>query len=483
MPKMTASPQVASRTVRLCAKTTPGYTHADGLTEESARLVSELLTTNHASYHTRWKGTFHNHIVHHLLALWALGATPDEIQYMWEYNTFYQTPVERPHGTAPVDLDLSDPVLFKKCLGNDDFYADFLKFFENEIAEKGVPAVLREYLLKGDERANDIFCRMYTDLVHPMIHLGCGLEFNQPSIVAEALAGACVHVNYPAQFLLPTEEYVKSNPGAPTKSLLQILEGLHQDPEISSGVRDTDPFNKIPDGLLKRVTPEKFVPYLSEFRVQPTEEDLQRKMSEVMHTCAYVLGAAQRPGKSEKMDFVILHGVTLTVFYPAILAQDWLTNEEKARLLEAKARVDAVLYAGCRTPTLYPSRIVNYEPRHPDDGWTQLFHRSIIYPDEGHVVKVIRALFSLEQLSESLPSDFPIMKKDFFNIAHMAVDTVETAIKPDGHKMPADVSDAIEEQVGEGGEMVTGNMKRFVFYGGLDKAWDFVPDLGEPVIT
>ncbi len=166
-------------------------------------------------------------------------------------------------------------------------------------------------------------------------------------------------------------------------------------------MKDSDPFNKIADGFLKRVTPEQLVPHLSQFQVQPEPEDLERKLAEMMQTCAYMMGAAQRPGRCEAMDFVLLHSVTLSVFYPAILAQDWLSNQEKARLLEAKARCDAVLYAGCRSPPLYPDRIIGYVPRRPQDGWKELFHRSIIYRDEGHAVKLIRSLFSLEKLGRA----------------------------------------------------------------------------------
>jgi hypothetical protein len=81
---------------------------------------------------------------------------------MWEYNNSYQAPLQRPDEPHPTSLDLSDPKVFKSFLGNDDCYPVFLRFFEDEITEKGVPDVLREYLLKGDERADDIFCRMYT---------------------------------------------------------------------------------------------------------------------------------------------------------------------------------------------------------------------------------------------------------------------------------------------------------------------------------
>jgi len=413
---------------------------------------------------------------------------------MWKYNKTYQAPVEKRHDEAISEhLNLKDPADFNRCLGRDDCYVNFLRFFEDEVAEKGVPAVIKEYLLKGDKRANDIFSRMYTgmyslsikveltasdnclaDLVHPMIHLGCGIEYQQPSLVAEALAGACVHENWPMKFLLPAEDHVRLNKNVPSKSLLQVIDGLRQDPFISTGVKDSDPFNKIPDGFLKRVTAEQLVPHLSQFQVEPTQEDLQRKMGDMMHTSAYMLGAAQRPGKRETIDFVLLHSATLSVFYPAILSQEWLANHDKARLLEAKARVDAVMYAGCGCPPLYPARIVDYAPLHPEHSWKELFHRAIVYRDEVHAAKLIRSLFSLEKLHD-LPPSFPIAKKDFFKIAHMAIDSIERAFEEDGNKMPQDVADAIANKIGEGGEMVARNQMRWVFYGGLEKAWDYVP--------
>lgn len=325
--------------------------------------------------------------------------------------------------------------------------------------------------------------------MHPIIHLGCGIEFQQPSLVAEALAGACVHVNWPKTFLLSTEEYVRANnKDVPSRSLLQVLDSLQTDPQVASGVKETDPFNKIPDGFLKRVSADQLAPHLGQFQVRPDPEDLQRKMADMMHTTAYMLGAAQRPGKREAMDFVLLHCVTLAVFYPAILAQDWLSDQDKARLLEATARVDAVMYAGCACPPLYPHRIVDYVPRNPGDGWAELVHRSIVYRDEGHSAKLIRALYALDQLGEPDPEpepgpDFPIAKRDFFLVAHMAMDSIERAFdKKEGNTVPEQFAQGVVQRMGrDGGEMVVGNMTRWVFYGGLPGAWDKVPDLEEAV--
>jgi oxidoreductase AflY len=88
---------------------------------------------------------------------------------LWEYNNRYQIPIEKPERPLSEVPNLKDPEVFKKCLGSDDYYADFMRYFEEEIDAKGVPAVVREYLLKGDERADDIFYRMYTGNSSPHI--------------------------------------------------------------------------------------------------------------------------------------------------------------------------------------------------------------------------------------------------------------------------------------------------------------------------
>ena len=101
-------------------------------------------------------------------------------------------------------------------------------------------------------------------LVHRIVHLGHALEFQQPGLVAEALAAACVYDNWPKEFLLPTEEHIRSNKGMPSRSpaVLHVIDSLHHNPEIASAGKDSDPFNKIRDGLLKRGTAERLVPHL-----------------------------------------------------------------------------------------------------------------------------------------------------------------------------------------------------------------------------
>jgi len=56
---------------------------------------------------------------------------------------------------------MHEPERFKSYLGNEDHYHDFLEFFQDEIEKKGWEDVVKEYVFKGDERADDMLVRMF----------------------------------------------------------------------------------------------------------------------------------------------------------------------------------------------------------------------------------------------------------------------------------------------------------------------------------
>ena len=104
---------------------------------------------------------------------------------------------------------LHSPENFCEYLGDEKRYWDYLIYFQEEIDKKGYQVVINEYLFGGDKRADALLIRMFagkvlfssvvvllilnlTGFLHPLIHLGFGIEFEQPAIVAEALAQAAV---------------------------------------------------------------------------------------------------------------------------------------------------------------------------------------------------------------------------------------------------------------------------------------------------
>lgn len=71
-------------------------------------------------------------------------------------------------------------------------YTAYLKFFEEELTAKGIDKVLAEYVFSPEANigtrggpAPEMINRLLDGVFHPMIHLGCGVEFNMPGIVAE----------------------------------------------------------------------------------------------------------------------------------------------------------------------------------------------------------------------------------------------------------------------------------------------------------
>jgi hypothetical protein len=90
---------------------------------------------------------FHNHIVHHILSLYGLGAPASVIEKQFERNASYQCPPKPV--TEEVVQNMADPEKFKEYLGQDTHYHDFLVFFQKELEAKGVDGVLNEYLFAG----------------------------------------------------------------------------------------------------------------------------------------------------------------------------------------------------------------------------------------------------------------------------------------------------------------------------------------------
>ena len=101
----------------------------------------------------------HNHIAHHDITLWALGAKPKTIRDLHHRNTLYQ----RGAFTIQEDivLDMQDPVVFKKCLGKERNYRNFETFFMRLINELGYEEVLQRYIFDRTEVAEDMLVRMY----------------------------------------------------------------------------------------------------------------------------------------------------------------------------------------------------------------------------------------------------------------------------------------------------------------------------------
>jgi hypothetical protein len=71
-------------------------------------------------------------------------------------------------------------------------YTAYVKFFEAEVTAKGIDGVVTEYVFSPEANAAtgkgidpEMINRLLDGIFHPMIYLGCGVEFNMPGVVAE----------------------------------------------------------------------------------------------------------------------------------------------------------------------------------------------------------------------------------------------------------------------------------------------------------
>ena len=61
----------------------------------------------------------------------------------------------------PLVQDLEDDAVFRRCLGREENFRNFEKFFLEQIKKNGYEAVLRKYLVDGGAIANDMMFRIY----------------------------------------------------------------------------------------------------------------------------------------------------------------------------------------------------------------------------------------------------------------------------------------------------------------------------------
>ncbi|KAF2090701.1 hypothetical protein K490DRAFT_62024 [Saccharata proteae CBS 121410] len=412
-----------ARTVKLSPSDPPEVYYRLG--EDSAARASVLLQENHDKHHIFFNSAgFHNHIAHHLPTLWAIGATPIDIQKQYDANKHYQRP---PMPVKESDVkNMHDPSKWKSYLGQEKYYNDFLVYFQDEIDQKGWQNVLNEYVFAGDERADDMLVRLFASFLHPIIHLGFGVEFKQPAIIAEALAQTAIHDDWEKDFLLGAEKAAKAKT-TPPKTLVELIDAIRKDEKIAKAAHWNDD-SKLRDGVFAR-EPRGITELTADFRVSPDE--LEFKTAEIANAAAYFTGAAQNPEKAIKFDFFYIHCVNCNVFLSAFIKQTWLSAENKVRLLEWKGRNDLAMYASRAAPELHLNEITHYKPKMPSTGhmddWQNIYARVAVHQEDGHAAKLIRALSHGQKVCKPYENrkEFRIKHDMWLKLGHMAIDSVE----------------------------------------------------------
>ncbi|KAE8377941.1 hypothetical protein BDV26DRAFT_292672 [Aspergillus bertholletiae] len=392
------------------------------ISPEAIATLNQLLQENHDRYHPFFndKG-FHNHIVHYLLSAVSLGATSENLSRAFTQERAIQRP------QLPLNEDnltrLADTNFFQSCLGREEFYRDFLIFFQHQISIYGYGPVVNRYVFSRTDLAEQMFTRLWASFLHPLIHLGYGIEFDQPAIVAEALAQIAVHQNEVATAMLGAEKASATSRGQKDTSMLHLLQQVREDDRIRNAACWGD--GSWIEDLPLTAAPEELWELAGQWRVDASH--LVERTAEMINTNGFFCGAAQAPPKEYKLDFFFIHNLNCSIFFPAFWRQDWLSLDNKVRLLEWKGRFDIISYAARGSPLLDAAEILDYHPKRPGTGWEELFQRVNVFDDDSHVTKFLRGLAhgSLYCQSYDHPDCFPMTTEMWLQVGHMAMDSTE----------------------------------------------------------
>lgn len=188
-------------------------------------------------------------------------------------------------------------------------------------------------------------------------------------------------------------------------------------------------------------------------RVQVPHDMLEEKMKESINLSAQICGGMLRPDKKIRFDFLLMHLVNSSIFLPAFIRQPWIPIDGKCRLVEWKVRYDLLLYASRRAPEIRLDLLENYESeRSGKDGnpWLGIIERGINFKDDGHTIKLLRAILNGEEVSKGEVRDGMLTGNMWRKFANAAIDAVEEAQK-------------------EGMDIWIGNA-------GFDEDWEKIPD-------
>ncbi|KAJ2800146.1 hypothetical protein H4R20_004169 [Coemansia guatemalensis] len=363
-----------------------------GVDATTRKEATRLCARDHLEHHVFFDPRgFHNHLNHHLLAVFSLGGSAERLQTIFDLNKT----IERPLASFSNDVVITADN-YRDHLGDELCYSAYINFFQEQLEDAGEDwkAAVFEYVFDAQ-----IFQHVMSALYHPFIQLGYGLEFESKAITAAALAQACIHSpSYKKLLTSDTFAEVCSNTSANDGrgfSLMQILDMIRED-ELASGIS----YSEIPFDEKNMAAAENLaIKYSKLWTVEATKDSVDAKYKELLSVTALIYGSLTRPGHKVLLHFMLLHCLTSAYFLPIFFEN--LPVDRQAKILQAHCAVTLETFANHGSPKFYITpELIDVDARHAatlsqtDTGnpWLAVFEEAIASNDV-HFPKVIRALW------------------------------------------------------------------------------------------
>ncbi|KAJ3026087.1 hypothetical protein HDV00_012194, partial [Rhizophlyctis rosea] len=185
--------------------------------------LNDLLHKNHTDHNIFFSNELHNHMPHVLYSRHILGADDHRLDEEYHDEEEYLIPKRFKHGLVIDENNWMAHVGQSQCYGN------FLEYFDRRLATTTTPTQITNLLTT--HLYPHLLPNLVSGAVHPLIHIGFGIEFLNKDVIAEGLAEACVHQPSTSPILvLDNSKAVKG------KTLEQIYEEIRRDGRFNSVV-------------------------------------------------------------------------------------------------------------------------------------------------------------------------------------------------------------------------------------------------------
>ncbi|KAJ7075064.1 hypothetical protein B0H15DRAFT_917195 [Mycena belliarum] len=386
-------------------------------THAAAQVLEQLLHKDYVAHHCFFNDLgFHDHLSHHLVAAYDMGATPALLKLIYDDEVKEQRPI----GRQGEDITEEN---WTSRLNDRTSYGSYLVFFMDQIAKNGTLETVRRYVMAPEANGNGaaMFARFLAGALHPFLQAGFGVELGQDYMVAQGLAMAAVTA---PDFTMAVLDMPSALPelGPPTKgvTLLALLREVYDSPVLTP-VLPYKP-NATITARFKDVTADPartdaLKRIYSKWSVDAslTEAEFNAKIEECLFQATLLLAATGKPNRAPRLDFFLMHILTSALCLPSLL-KALPDPVHKAQLLQGYARASALFIIMRGRPRINVPLLMSYNehPRPPTpapggsaalgdprvegetDPWLAIVQNALHHRD-ARVIKTVRTLYYCAQ--------------------------------------------------------------------------------------